>query len=74
MMDGVTFSDVVLVVLMGMMGWAFPTLLEMKRNVRDLHKWHSPDDKGRQTWKDMGPLLDRMDRVVDLFEESLKAK
>ena len=73
MMDGVAFSDVVLTILIGIMGWACPTLFEMKRNIRDLHKWHAPDDTGRQTWKwDVDRLLSRIDNLIALLEKNLK--
>jgi len=71
-MDEVNFSDVMLMIVFGMIGWISPTIMEMKRNIRDLHKWHAPDDRGRQTWKwDIERLIQRMDELISTLEKKI---
>jgi len=75
-MEGVALSDVVLMALVGLVGWISPTIMEMKRNIRDLHKWHAPDDQGRQNWKvpDLAKLVTRIDSLIDILERNNKKK
>lgn len=49
------------------------------QEIIDLHEWHKPDSMGRQTWKDTGPVLDRLrvsheqlSKLCDLIERSLR--
>ena len=45
--------------------WVLKVVGRMERQTDDLHAWHRPDQAGRQTWKDQGPLLERIDRLVE---------
>jgi len=41
------------------------TLEKVETKVDQMHKWMSPDDYGRQAWKDMSPILARMEKTND---------
>jgi len=75
-MESVGLADVVLMALVGLVGWLSPTIMEMKRNIRDLHKWHAPDDQGRQNWKvpDLAKLVTRIDNLISILERNHKVK
>lgn len=45
--------------------WVLKIISKLERQTDDMHAWHRPDQNGRQTWKDQGPLLERIDRLVE---------
>ena len=79
-MDDMTCSDVLLTVLVGLVigitAYLGPTIMEIKRNIRDLWRWHSPNDDGVQTWKvpDLAPLIARLDTLIALMERAEREK
>jgi hypothetical protein len=47
-------------------------LKDIQAKVRDLWHWHAPNPDGKQSWKDMDPLLERLDRLIELQEKMLE--
>jgi len=64
-------ETVLLSILMALLGWVIARVNAIDGRSKDLHSWHAPDHHGRQTWKDMGPLLERLDRVIELLSEHI---
>lgn len=75
-MEGIDLSDVILPILIALMTYTSIALMEIRRNVRDLHKWHAPDDRGRQNWKvpDLAGLIARIDTLITIMERDHKGK
>ena len=72
-MEGVEINDLLLPILIGLCTFLVVAVMEIKRNVRDLHKWHAPDDQGRQTWKwDIEKLIARIDALIQSIENQAK--
>lgn len=46
-------------------------LKDIQSKVRDLWHWHAPNPDGKQSWKDMAPLLEKLDRLIELQEKLL---
>jgi hypothetical protein len=63
------WESIVLTILAGLASYTLAALVDMRQQIRDLHRWHAPDDKGRQSWRDPGPVLDRLDRVAEQIAE-----
>ena len=52
------------------------TIHDMGREIRDLHRWHSPDASGRQTWKyDFTRIEERLeDQTQAIIEQTTCTK
>jgi len=58
--------------------WLLRTVSAQSNRIKDMHDWMSPDDTGRQPWKDMSPILrsiekthEQLDRLCCLLERQL---
>jgi hypothetical protein len=41
---------------------------DMHRWLYELHRWHAPDPAGRQTWKDMSPLIGKLEQMIEILK------
>ena len=65
-------ETILLSIVIGLSGWIVARINSMSRECHDLHRWHAPNDQGQQTWKDKGPLLARLDTLIELLKEHMK--
>ncbi len=45
--------------------------------IDDLHRWHAPNEDGRQVWKDIAPVVDgltRVEKAVNRLGDQLAAQ
>jgi hypothetical protein len=63
-------ASILISVCLMAVGWLIHSITALMKTsdnveskVNQIHDWMSPDDKGRQAWKDMSPLLIRMDQT-----------
>jgi hypothetical protein len=67
-----TVITVLLATILPLLGWVLARVNAIDSRCKDLHAWHAPDQRGRQTWKDIGPILERLDRLITLISAHIE--
>lgn len=63
-----TLLSVILAVILAWLTWLTKSLGAISRESHDLHRWHSPDELGRQNWKNPD-IVELLNEARGLREE-----
>jgi len=73
------YQEIVMSLALAAIIWQLKVSASLKGKIDALHRWHEPDQQGRQSWKDTGPILmqigkthELLNRLCDLMERRLE--